>query len=489
MGSAVRGALSLGLHLRNEGPCTSDVSKEIRYRVWWSLYTIEHLLTVMTGRPSCIADNFCTTPLPVPFDECEFQKEEVARLIRSPYRGSSQGQLDGIVMQPATPGLSALDPDAGDAGTKDTETGSVEFLKGLSPCMSLYFIQLASLTAISKRMMVKLYSPEAALSPWPTTEFTIQSLMLEIDSWLMDLPSVYDFTSTQTSQCPASQRMSLALYFYSTKLGIARPCLCRQDSTSFHDDKTNEFCNNTAAECVESACHMLTLLPETPDAAMLNKISPWWCILHFIMQSTTVLLLELALKTQHVPDKEAMVSKAVKKAVEWLFSLSKENAASGRAWKLCDGYLRRLAPHVGLDISDLPTSDECSTATAIKVPAEVPGAAEVTFDIPSPPRAAVVPDDACVTDDPATISFDSIRYSPMDGASTPVGFPLSYGLDPTEHLEFLKNEKQLAMRSPNSEFLSLEPTPGQISGPFNFSNTTNNMDLDLEGYLWCDSIS
>ena len=209
IGSAVRGALSLGLHLRNEGPCTSDVSKEIRYRVWWSLYTVEHLLTVMTGRPSCIADNFCTTPLPVPFDESDFQKEEVARLISSPRRGSIQSQLDGFaVPPPGTPGPDASDPDASfvsHGSNKDVGIGSSEYLKGLTPCMSLYFIRLASLTAISKRVMVKLYSPEAALLPSPTIEFTIQSLMLGIDSWLINLPAAYDFTSTQTSQCPASQ--------------------------------------------------------------------------------------------------------------------------------------------------------------------------------------------------------------------------------------------------------------------------------------------
>ena len=521
MGSAIRGALSLGLHLRNEGSCTSDVSKEIRYRVWWSLYSVEHLLTAMTGRPSCIADNFCTTPLPVPYDENDFQKEEVARLISSPYRGS-RSSLEYAKMQPATPVLKASDPEASDvpAGSKVAGMGHNEYLKGLSPCMSLYFIQLATLTSISKRVMSKLYSPETALFPWPTIEFTIQNLMLEIDSWLMDLPAAYDFTSTQTSQCPTSQRMSLALYFYSTKLGITKPCLCRPDSTCFQNDKTSEFCNNMGAECVEAACHMLTLLPDTPDSVLLTKLSPWWCILHFLMQSTTVLLLELAFKTQHVPDKESMVCKAAKKAVEWLFFLSKESSAAERAWKLCDRSLRQLAPRIGIDVSDLPNNDEnisnegnvttpmtpavatTETATAkapvaattseiddpivVKTPPDIPP--EVAFDLPTPPPATGMPSDAFAADDPTPANLDLIQYSPMDDRpGTSLAMPLTYGLDPTDTLEFLKNEKQFTVGSPYAEYFPYDPVAGEISGPL-FPTGTNNMDIDFGGYLWYDSI-
>lgn len=475
IGSAVRGALCLGLHLRNVGSCTSDISKEIRYRVWWSLYTIEHLLTVMTGRPSCITDNSCTTPLPVPFDESDFQKKDVARLISSPLRGNPS-QPERISVCSGTPGMTAsLDSDSNEvpSGTKDAEMGKAEYLKSLPPCMSLYFLQLASLTSISKRMTVKLYSPEAAQSPWATTEFTIQSLMLDIDSWLMNLPPAYDFTSAQTSQCPASQRMGLALFFYSTKIGITRPCLCRLDSSGLQSDKTYEFCNNAAAECVESACHMLTLFPDTPDGALLHKVSPWWCILHFLMQATTVLLLELAFKVQHVPDKEPMISKAVKKAIEWLFALSKANPASERAWRLCDGFLRRLAPGVGIDVGDIPRGDDSTPNAQIEVP----------FDLPPSPTAAVQA--AAASTEAIGIDLDSIAYSPMDRSSTPLAMPLSYGVDPSDTLEFLKSGKSLDVRNPYDEYLPYDAAAGQITGSF---FPTTNIDFDLGGYLWCDPI-
>src|SRR3954447_17284668 len=73
MGIAARAATGLGLNMRNESPKTPDSLKEIRYRVWWSLYVLEHQLGNMTGRQTSISDETCTSPLPAPVDEDQFQ--------------------------------------------------------------------------------------------------------------------------------------------------------------------------------------------------------------------------------------------------------------------------------------------------------------------------------------------------------------------------------------------------------------------------------
>ncbi|OJJ45707.1 hypothetical protein ASPZODRAFT_512952 [Penicilliopsis zonata CBS 506.65] len=472
-GSAVRGALALGLHLRNVGDCTSDTSKEIRYRVWWSLYTIEHLLSLMTGRPSCIINSACTTPLPVPFDETDFQKEEVSRLISSSSRGNS---LESFSLRSNAALNGTLESDCEPpSASKDAEISKAEYLKTLAPCMSLYFVELAALTSIAKRMTSKLYSPEALQSPWAGVEFTIQSLMLDIDSWLLNLPGPYDFTSTQSSQCPAGQRMGLAFLFYSTKIGITRPCLCRLESVQQQGDQIYEFCNKTAAECVESACHMLTLFPDTTDASLLYKIAPWWCILHYLMQATTVLLLEISFKSQHVPEKSSMVSKAIKKAIEWLYTLSKSNIAAERAWKRSDGVLRRLAPGVEIDISDLPYSNDLATAaatapTAVILP--VTTSAEVSFDSVAPAADSIAAE------------LDSIICSPMDPSDAALDVQLPYDLDRSETLDFLKPDKS-ALANAYDDLFPYDPATGQITG--SFFPPTANVDLDL-GCFWGDPI-
>ncbi|KAJ5551822.1 Transcription factor [Penicillium sp. DV-2018c] len=483
-GSAIRGALALGLHLRNVGASISDTSKEIRYRVWWSLYTLEHLLTIMTGRPSCVNDSSCTTPMPIPFDECDFQKEEVARLMGTAALRTS-GHSERV---PANSNPDDLESTAGsesnDAPTEgEPKMSRVEYLKGLPPCTSLYFLQLASLTSISKRMTVKLYSPEALQSPWASTEFTIKSLMLEIDSWFMNLPAAYDFTSTQTSQCPISQRMGLAFLFYSIKIGITRSCLCRLDQSPSDDDRIYEFCTKTAAECVEAACHMLTLFPDTPDAALLYRMSPWWCTLHYLMQAVTVLLLELAFRAQHVPEKATMVSKAAKKAMDWLSALSKTNMASERAWKLCDGFLRRMAPRIGINVKEFPRAEESDSLFDVPDTADSTEAAQVddvTFD-----PSASMPTDVAV--DAISAELDPIACSPMgnpDPSSLDMQEP--YGLEAPNPLDqFIKQEKDLSGCTSYEECFPYDPATGQITGSFFPSGP--NMELDM-GYFWGDPV-
>ncbi|GAD95724.1 hypothetical protein PVAR5_4370 [Paecilomyces variotii No. 5] len=429
-GNAIHAAVALGLHLRNVGASTSDTSKEIRYRVWWSLYTIDHLLSVMTGRPACIVDSTCTTPLPVPFDECDFQKEEVTQLIGNPSRRNSYAQ-DKMSDCSNTPSptqleMSSMEPPA----AKPSEVGSTEWLKRLAPSMSLYFLQLSTLTSISKRVNSKLYSAESVQTPWPSIEFMIQSLMLETDSWLLNLPEPYDFTSVQMSQ---------------SLLDASRP----------HGSKTYDFCSKTAAECVDSACRLLRLLPDSPDSALLCKIAPWWCMLHYIMQATTVLLLELSFRVQHVPDKAETVSKAAKTGIEWLHHMSSFSAAAARAWKLCNEYLRRLAPHVGVEVNDLPCDDEA-----------------ITNDMPT------------VDFSSASSSFDSASCPLMDHASTPAPmFP--YSLEQPDMVEFIKPEKSLSIRSGYDDYLPYDPATGQLTGSFFPSST--NLDLEL-GYMWGDTI-
>ncbi|KAL1963610.1 hypothetical protein VTN77DRAFT_8055 [Rasamsonia byssochlamydoides] len=445
-GSAVRGAMALGLHLRNVGIYTSDTSKEIRYRVWWSLYTMDHLLSVMTGRPSCIVDCTCTTPLPIPFDESEFQREEVAQLLSNPSR-------KGLWVQDWTPPCSSIpspsqadDPTTEVSMSKGSETGASEWLKSLPPSMSLYFFHLATLTSIAKRVNMKLYSAEAVQSPWPSFEFTIQSLIMETNSWVLNLPEAYDFTSGQTSQSTVTQKTGLAFPYYSTKIAITRPCLCRLEQHC-QTDGTYDFCSKTGAECVESACQIIKLLPETPDAVLLNKISPWWCSLHYIMQATTVLLLELSFRAEHVPEKGVEVSQAAKKAVEWLHELSKSSSSAHRAWKLCDDFLRRLAPQVGIDVSDLPGEE----------PAIDPA---VNF----------------------VAALDGVSCSLMDQQ---IPTPMPYVEQP-DTLDFLQPEKQQStLRNSNyDDYLPYDPATGQITG--SFFPTSTNIDLDL-GYMWDSS--
>jgi hypothetical protein len=234
---------------------------------------------------------------------------------------------------------------------------------------------------------------------------------------------------------------------------------------------------------------MLTLFPDTPDAALLHRISPWWCTLHYLMQAATVLLLELAYRAQHVPEKAIMVSKAAKKALDWLSTLSKSNMASERAWKLCNGFLRRLVPHVGIDVDDFSGSDnEESSATSLLDATDLADAAALELDqtvqdISFDPSVSLPAAPASTAAEIAA-EMDSLACSPMDQASTPIAMPVSCNLEP-DLLEFIKPETSISGRSPYDNYFPYDPATGQMTG--SFFPTGSNMDFDL-GYSWPDPV-
>lgn len=64
VGAAARMAISLGLHRDNTAHTFDSIERNIRRRVWWTLYIFEHELSVVLGRPSGIDDEEVFVGLP-----------------------------------------------------------------------------------------------------------------------------------------------------------------------------------------------------------------------------------------------------------------------------------------------------------------------------------------------------------------------------------------------------------------------------------------
>jgi hypothetical protein len=67
--------------MKNTSDRMPKVSKEARYRLWWCLYTLEHMLGTMTGRSTCILDGVCTTPIPLPLEEDQLREPFATKLL------------------------------------------------------------------------------------------------------------------------------------------------------------------------------------------------------------------------------------------------------------------------------------------------------------------------------------------------------------------------------------------------------------------------
>ncbi|KAJ5832765.1 fungal-specific transcription factor domain-containing protein [Penicillium riverlandense] len=82
MGLALRKALAFDLHQDIDDPTTDEREKEVRRRLWWSIYSLERCTTIKLNRPRSINADTITAILPSPnrsldrlqkFDNLQFQ--------------------------------------------------------------------------------------------------------------------------------------------------------------------------------------------------------------------------------------------------------------------------------------------------------------------------------------------------------------------------------------------------------------------------------
>ncbi|KAJ0417004.1 fungal-specific transcription factor domain-containing protein [Aspergillus carlsbadensis] len=335
-GMSIQSAVTMGLNLRNESSIIFSNSRETRYRVWWSLYILHVLLCVMTGRLPSSTEDSCTTPLPVPFIEEDFSRDEVEQLIedhdaRSFFmenlvsRSSAQSAESTLLSE------SSRRPSPGPSKHSDQVASAAA--KILAPNSSLHFLYFVELVLIMQRAIDALYAPGAGRKSWRSIEMVISALNGKADSWLAKLPAELHFT--QGAPESEKERLSLAFSFYSTKILITQPCLSRLLRQASCGSQVETFCTTMSALCGDLATEMLDLLPSTPDLPWVHQLSPWWSIVHYIMQATTVLSISLFIKQKASTVQHPRIIESVLKAAEWLACLATKDPLAQRARTVC----------------------------------------------------------------------------------------------------------------------------------------------------------
>lgn len=342
----------MGLNIRSESESITHSSKELRYRVWWALFTLDIMLCEMTGRPPGTGEIFCSTPLPVPFAEEDFWDKRVAQVITDQRtRNAFFASLisDTVTASPEESTTLRIPERHGADKGKQEERASQTGAENLTPNSSLYFLYAVDLAHLLREAINTLYAPRAIRQSWHDIETAIPTLNNHADNWLSRLPAEFNFTMLDTTHQFLQQRAGLAFRFYATKLIILQPCIQRLFQQS-EPSSPGTVCDQMASLCVQIAGQMLELLPKEPDSTWLYGVAPWWCILHNIMQSTTILLTELLTRTHVGTTKAVGITKKINKATRFLKVMSSKDLSSKRAWLICMDLLSRHGSKFGFDV-------------------------------------------------------------------------------------------------------------------------------------------
>lgn len=309
------------------------------------------MLGIMTGRATCIQDGVCTSPFPIPFEEHQLQEPDAIEVLTDT---TLRDERINNVVASACIRQMPLNPANGKEATHHTRARDTTWIRSLPVNYGLCYLYYCDLAVVVQEIVNKVYSVDCVMVPWAHIENRIGELRSRTEMWQSSLPEGLDFTRKEDVGPDVLRcKLTLALHYYSARITLGRPCLCRRDARQKGPHPS--FSHDMAVITLESACQMLDLVPDEPDALQLYRIAPWWCVLHYLMQAATVLLLELSFGTVHMPDEEHKFILLSKKAIRWLFAMSERSIASRRAWQLCDLSLRKLAQGMKYDVSDMPS--------------------------------------------------------------------------------------------------------------------------------------
>jgi hypothetical protein len=224
-----------------------------------------------------------------------------------------------------------------------------------NPNSSLYFLHLVQLTRVTQSIFHNLYNPASIQGTWSDVQGKIKDLDEQLERWYRKLPQAFAFRRKQCERGSYEYRLNLGFSYYSTKMTVHRPCLCRLDrKIPGQSNKSLEFNRNSAATCVEAAIEMLQLVPDEPNAVGLIRVGPWWNILHLLVQATTILMLEMSFRANHMPEEAETLLQSCKKGIPWLYALAEDNASAKRAWSMCNALFKEAVKKIGRDVGDLP---------------------------------------------------------------------------------------------------------------------------------------
>lgn len=181
VGVSIRLALALGLHLRNEDPVADTTKKEMLLRTWWSLHSVECLVSSITGRPPIISNEDCTVPLPAAIIDNQ--------------QPASKRRPSGL------------------ANPRSQETSSQN---SSSASSDGYLVSIIKIELLTQRVLTSLYAPRTAAGSW---------LVRRTETWIFSFAELLKSgarpcKNSADCQCYRTSRVGLRIFSKISKTGL-----------------------------------------------------------------------------------------------------------------------------------------------------------------------------------------------------------------------------------------------------------------------------
>ena len=322
---AVRFAVALGLHVRNEDRSASGSKREVLIRVWWSLSHLERHISVITGRPSAIAELDCSVPLPAPYSEQQILDD--VNLVNNLRRSS---------LAPTASPTAHVHPLLGPRSLSQANPADAS-LRSIVPEANSgsYFKATVQLTTITQSILTSLYTAGTKIRSPDDLQHGILQLGQRLDDWVAKLPLEFSFHTHRpgwsTSQMPFHrERTLLTFQFCSAKILLTRPCMSSLKGVG-KQAPTADFARRMASMCVNSAKAVVDILPDLPQPRFLYEFGPWWTMVHSLTQASAIFLLTLSYSSRASQDNVSLATYC-RKVINWLRSI--DDPLAERAYRV-----------------------------------------------------------------------------------------------------------------------------------------------------------
>lgn len=375
IGTAVRSSIALGLHLQATHNKLNTSALEARHKLWWSIFVLDYLLSVMTGRDSGLGNSFTSAIPPLPSEEMEYFTNYAPESCLKQLSGNLP--MEWTVYQQRE--------------RLKVQRGSMRLMDATN---SLYFFCLADLIMISHTASAQVYNIDAVKQGWGEIRSRIDFYSKMMEEWHSNLPDSLKFEVVSAEPVFSAwdaYKVSLAMHYYSSRIILTRPCLSR--SRNAGKSSTKKYLSRARERiemvCLHSALAIISLFPNQPDPIWACYV-PWWNILHFLVQSTAILLINISLdcspskkqsqsftgvtgagqllESSEVVHSEA-IRTAVKKALQWLYCFGEMDGSARRAFELCNSCACRIVPN-GYDLDEIATVNTASQMPYFDVPTD-----------------------------------------------------------------------------------------------------------------------